>query len=615
MKIFAKGTMLGNPLLSSEVVTPVYIAPTMPPSYTQRSGADEKWGFLDFMVTEAGAAVNSSIGRVLVTNAPSPNAVYSMTGDTAGLAIVPDTGLIYVTNGSLLTVGIRTITVTATNLAGSASTTIRIAVVGTATNVIYIDPTAGDDSNTGTKPSQAIKTWAARTSKGSGTKTYAIRRGTVLDAAMVLANNETVRCYGDPALPAPKVITTSAFGLTGTDLVGATVQDVDISANQRAVHINRGTNFKAFRCVFRVPTDGTNRAPFYTTQLTGLVFRHNWVPANSYGDNVYCRGLKNAELAYNLLETPLGSTSDNMQITTERNALYPSSDVWIHHNTMVNVGGTSAKGNCVIEGCVRALVENNDFSGLYFCMSSVAAFNTIRNNRMAKATYSSNSFTMGIGSAYDTGEQSWYDNRLSSPGNRAFSISGTGEAAGAPLWSRYDLEINDNIGEGHTTFFHQNRLMSGYFQYNVGQNNVSNTVSGVTTVATGGDYTTRTVTPNFLNAGEGPVCLERARITGLVQEGQTVTVSEPVFAGAVSLQYQWRLNGKYIDGATDQSFTIPAGYGAQISDRVPTFATTGFPGGAAGELSCITRGVDAAGNVMIAPALFANDEAYMPIAA
>ncbi|WP_326894592.1 hypothetical protein U8P73_36265 (plasmid) [Rhizobium beringeri] len=259
-----------------------------------------------------------------------------------------------------------------------------------------------------------------------------------------------------------------------------------------------------------MPTDGINRQPFYTTQVTGLVLRHNWVPANSYGDNVYCRGLKNAEFAYNLLETPLGGAADNMQITSERNVLYPCSDVWIHHNTMVNVGGTSSKGNCVIEGCVRALVENNDFSGLYFCMSSVATFNTIRNNRMSKATYSSNSFTMGIGSAYDTGEQSWHDNRLSSPGNRAFSISGTGEASGAPLWSRYDLEINDNISVGHTTFFHQNRLMSGYFQYNVGQNNVSNTVSGVTTVATGGDYTTRTVTPNFLNAGEGPGCLEKA---------------------------------------------------------------------------------------------------------
>ncbi|WP_326894591.1 hypothetical protein U8P73_36260 (plasmid) [Rhizobium beringeri] len=117
-----------------------------------------------------------------------------------------------------------------------------------ATTVIYIDPTAGNDSNTGTKPSQAIKTWAARTSKGSGTKTYPIRRGTVLDAAMVLANNETVRRYGDPTLPAPKVSTTSAFGLSGTDLAGATVQDVDISAGQRAININRGTNFKAFRC-------------------------------------------------------------------------------------------------------------------------------------------------------------------------------------------------------------------------------------------------------------------------------------------------------------------------------------------------------------------------------
>ncbi|WP_326894590.1 hypothetical protein U8P73_36255 (plasmid) [Rhizobium beringeri] len=114
--------MLGNPLLSSEVVIPVYIAPTMPPSYTQRSGADEKWGFLDFMVTEADAAVNSAIGRVLVTNSPSPGALYTMTGETAGLAIVPDSGMIYVTNGSLLTVGIRTITITAINAVGSAST-------------------------------------------------------------------------------------------------------------------------------------------------------------------------------------------------------------------------------------------------------------------------------------------------------------------------------------------------------------------------------------------------------------------------------------------------------------------------------------------------------------
>ncbi len=64
--------------------------------------------------------------------------------------------------------------------------------------------------------------------------------------------------------------------------------------------------------MFRVPTDGTNRQPFYASLLTGLVFWHNWVRANSYGDNVYCSGLKNAELAYNLRSSALSIIFNTM---------------------------------------------------------------------------------------------------------------------------------------------------------------------------------------------------------------------------------------------------------------------------------------------------------------
>ncbi|AHC30559.1 PKD domain-containing protein [Rhizobium phage vB_RleS_L338C] len=353
-KIFASGIMLGNPKLSNEVIIPVYEAPVMPPSYTLWTGANNKYGFLGNMVTEANAPAGQFIGAVKAINHPNPAAVYSMSGQTAGLGILADTGLIYVVNGTLLAVGTRTITITATNSLGSSSTTLQIKVVGTATNVIYIDPLGGADANTGIKPSQAIKTWAGRSGKGSGTKTYLIKNGSNLVAAVTLANGETIGAYGDPSQPRAKITTTANFGVTGTSLNNATVKDLDITAAQRAIHISVGSNFDVRRCTFRVPTDGTNRAPFYTTGMTGLKLLHCWVPANSYGDNVYCRGLKNAEIAYNLLETPLGSTADNLQVTSERNSAYLCNDVWIHHNTMINMGGTSAKGNCVIEGCVRA---------------------------------------------------------------------------------------------------------------------------------------------------------------------------------------------------------------------------------------------------------------------
>lgn len=58
---------------------------------------------------------------------------------------------------------------------------------------------------------------------------------------------------------------------------------------------------------------------------------------------------------------------------------------------------------------------------------------------------------------------------------------------------------------------------------------------------------------------KGPIYVSAPVISGILAEGETVTVSDGTWKNDPTFTYQWYFDGEPIEGATDSTFEIPAG--------------------------------------------------------
>lgn len=592
-------------------ITVRYAAPIMPPSYTNWNGANEAFGYLGNMLVEANAANGTKIGRVLVVNDARPAPTYTISGDVAGLAINSSTGMISVADGSQLLAATRTITITATNPYGSASTTVQLPVVSVTANVWYVDAANGSDANAGNLPSLALKTAsAARPKQGT---VYWKRGGTWTDDSIALRTNGVHAAYGDPADAAPWINSPNVYGAApvivggnySTSVINTSVSDLKISGTERCFYHNgdgttNGTNaVKIIRCTFTGNTSTADSAKgVYLKSLThgAVTIRHCRVE-NYNGDGVYLVKCGSAsgeylnEIAYNFIDSPIGSGADCLQIANENDISIKSYDFWVHHNTMKNASANSQKGNAVLENTYRTLFEENDCEGRHFCLSSIGFNATVRYNRLTKSDLANDAAALVVGESNNFGKQRWVGNLLENNWV-ALGILGYNDPAGG--WNRYDMEIFFNTSRNNLRHYRQNRPASGRLQYNVGELNTNNAMvadaGNGQNIATGGDYTTYTMTPNYINSAAGPA-ISTPSISGIVQVGQTVSMPTG-YDG-----YFWCINDVPVDGAMSRTFVVPNGNPDNLN--VPVTMKSA-------RLSAFAIKTDASGNTSVAPATFAD---------
>ena len=585
--------------------------PLMPPSYQDWTDRNEAYGYLGNMRVAFNAATGTQIGRVLSLNHSTSIPRYGFSGEISGLEIDVVTGMIAISDNSFLARGKRVITVTATNALGSQSTTLEVAFVDVEKNVWYYDGIDGDDANPGNLPHKAFRSLDNMAGQ-PGTKYF--RRGSVWNEhGIVMTQSSRHFAYGDPAADQPWIDSPKINGAEpyprkksyATDLSEIYLQDLHISALERPLYFNGDGRSAAeksltvIRCSFSGNTPGKNRAGCYIRNLSfgGLVFRHNVIKDGVQGDGVYAvkigreDGQSLCEFRYNTFGMPAGRVADNLQITSERKPGQSSYDVWVSDNVFRNPSGSdSTKGNLVIEGVTRYLVENNECDGRYFCISSIGNYGTVRNNHLKNANLNKNSFGLGTGEADNYGNQRWFGNIVENSVN-AFSLSGYRDPEGG--WQRRDFEILFNTARENTNFYKQDRPVSGYFKYNIGQLNANNTIKSTGSglrIAMGGDYKTYETTPNYLGQAAGPT-LAVPHVAGRISVGQTVSLP----AGYDG--YFWLINDQIISADGSREFRIPSGNADNAN--VPAALK-------AARLSAVVIRTDASGNASSASALFAD---------
>jgi hypothetical protein len=232
----------------------------------------------------------------------------------------------------------------------------------------------------------------------------------------------------------------------------------------------------------------------------------------------------------------------------------------VSDNVFRNASGSdSTKGNLVIEGVTRYLVENNECDGRYFCISSIGNYGTVRNNHLKNANRNKNSFGLETGEADNYCDQRWFGNIVENSVN-SFSLSGYRDPEGG--WQRRDFEILFNTARENTNFYRQDRPVFGYFKYNIGQLKANNTIkctgSGLR-IAMRGDYKTYSLPAGY--------------------DG-----------------YFWLINDQIISADGSREFPIPSANADNAN----------VPAARAARLSAVVIRTDASGNASSASALFAD---------
>lgn len=550
-------------------------APVMPPSLDEwaEESVNGRFGYLACMVIGTEPKLGEDLGRILPINNPKPAVIYSLSGEgSAGVTIDVDTGMIEVIDQeAFATPGVRKLTITASNAAGESSVTVPFRVVERQDRHWFVDATSGSDDNDGQTPSRAFKTvdqagWARRNDWGDRATIYLKRGGVYISSTGIRIHSGTTwTAYGDPAEAQPHVVVEGSVGVYQDKReVNFRIEDIHLSAAVRCFEGRDADRLTLLRAKFSGSTsDAENGGAVYAHGYSNFRMLHCDVADGISGDGVYLRKLGLADrtsvnrILYCSFGVPRGGSSDNLQITSERKDGMECYDVEVAHCTFKQDDSTdSTKGNLVIEGCNGFLVQQNRFSGRYFCASILSDCGTVRDNWLAFANLDKNSFALGSGGQRHTRQQRWLLNTLVAS-TWGMSLSGFKDPDGG--WQRIDYEIHLNTFRGNTGMMKIDRPMSGAVRFNVAEFNGDATITrraAGRTIAEGDVYTNYIGQPNWFNTAVGPAVAASPTLTGDLMFGKTVRVEVPVIEGTET-SVIWLINDQPVSEPGSSELVVP----------------------------------------------------------
>lgn len=497
-------------------------------NYTDPRFSD-KWGHFNDMYL----GVTTPNGYILGTTVPpSQGRTFSVTGtDSSRFSINATTGELSLSNNSGLAEGTLNINIVASDLGSFAIT---IPVVSSSTSILFVDPTNGNDLNSGREPHLAKRTYDPAAL--SNPTIQCIKRGQILDlaVAMEFRNGTIFKGYGDPSLPKWGVRTEGGFinqfrnarkanGISAQGCSNVEIRDCNMlggSTIQRNVDAYNVTNIAIKRCYFTGNIDHANSSGFsVNNNSSNFVFKFNETSGSLYGDGGYITATNSYDIQFNIFRSPNGTAGDCLQISDEGNVDQRCFDGYIAYNiASFGTTTTSGKGCLVISGTDYVTVEHNFIPrGNYFGISTGAAHIIIRHNYCFESSLNTtNNNEYGIGFASDNPSLAIdiYDNYCIR-GARTISISENGS-----LWKRDDIFMQYNtialsnlvpvrITVANTCDMQKNIFCSGVSNttQSVGQGTTvsvnSGTISGFTSNGDGtGYFTTNTGVSSHAAVGD-----------------------------------------------------------------------------------------------------------------
>jgi hypothetical protein len=557
-----------------EDIAPAYVSDLMP-----------KWSDKFIKYTRMFVGVDTSNGFELGRIEPITGETMSITAaDIAAFSINPSTGMITLTDASLLTAaGTVNITVTG-SIRGNF--VIPIPVLDDDHKMFLFIANNGSDSNDGLQPHKPKLTPPTEgpfyASAASNSRVLCFRRGdTFVNYKGRSPRNGHYIAYGDPASAMPHIIAKPGELSIIDDInncSGCLVEELRLDCNGTAIravdfsNLNDADNstitgdYLSIRnCHGENNKADTNAALFYITPLaSGRAFVSHCTFAKVEGESLYFRNAgEGSVVMFNDFPPPASRAGDTMQMAR------PNSGVATGYVSMFNIHRNS-EDSASLKGAVASVTQDSLFygnvgQGKYFFHSLGGDFNVMFNQlcynnglRAGDPGYGDD-YALGVANEFDDQDSNIIIGNVSVGGSVGLIVS----SGGGKTNGRSDMVIRDNVIYNARKLIKWDQDGSGLAADNIGIDITGELedINAVRTDVPGTVYSDLTLTGNVGQTKVPDLPTVLPTVTGSAIPSETITCNAvaPV-GGTVTIQLY--LNWQPVSGQSStngtHSYNIPS---------------------------------------------------------
>jgi hypothetical protein len=379
----------------------------------------------------------------------------------------------------------------------------------------YFDAINGLDTNSGTDPDHAWQTITPAASVPQGS-VLLFKNGCTFPGQLAVIEGCS---YGSYWLGDKPIIGSGAqFGIVNQTIKGGSVVQNNLTfdglhfngSSDRLMEMIGASNITINNCewsnVGSTPIGpAANVNGFYGQFCTNVKITKCYFH-DITGDNIYSEAMAGFKIDSNKFDTPQGPAADGIQVGATKVG-NRSSDITITNNivNMRTLSTNSGKGGIIVQdvfangtllvnGVAKAAwIDSNIVVGLNYGIAVSGDDVLVTNNSVSQATQNSYSWGIGVGDSFVCNRHEYTNNNISNC-NRGIVL--TADAVG-PI-NRVDFNIHDNTILNCGQAYYQDQPGSGIVDNNTilnSQVKIQRVSQGLI-VATGGTYTTMTITPN-----------------------------------------------------------------------------------------------------------------------
>ncbi len=596
---------------------------SMPASYNDLAGINGYDGFMESLVVTLNTPIGYVLGKVPPKDGVFENPIWTLS-DPANFVEITQDGTMQL-KAAPPSAGNKVITVTCDSGGLVLTRQYVVKVINNADRNTIFFSNFGAFSSLGSDPHNPTSDISSH--MNSENKTYLFERGCHIQQALgfkVFRQGCVIGAYGDPSKPRPILQSahthcmTPAVDDTRYKICAAVIKDLDLRGEWRSGYLPYAHDVVWLRCMLGHNIDHPNSSGIHLGWTFGCkvmyceaegchgdaVYGHTCLPSkgikvinHNTGEQMYVGVNDYTEIGYGRFGVPAGKGADNIQFSHEGQESRKSWDIWVHHvSCYQNLTGTSLKGAFAVEGVKRMLVENSYFQGKYFGFAISGDNCTARNNVVEDTGLPDGHPDQDYSNCIGTGDDStsmdmdMYDNEINR-GRNGIGISSYGDDGGTAdtpsgYFERPDWYLAYNIVTDCTRSHRINRPWSGELTRNIFQNTPTGYVNSLgTTVSTLGDIHTQVVDFNISVPVKFDQILPNPTLSGTVAVGKSLQVIIPPEYTGVDMNFQWRLNGRPIAGATESLLWLTEAHKNTINENLPASMQ-------AAEISCIVLVTD-----------------------
>lgn len=610
----------------------------------------ERWTYLDYMYI----GVDTPNGYVLCgefwphdAGTQPASATFALSGtDAAKFSINSDSGAITLTDAaSVTTAGDLSVTVviSGTGTAVDGNYAITIPVVDDSSNVKFVSEN-GDDSNDGLQPHKPkLSPQNTFAEQGSATGLYTVlykRGGTFNDAYITTRNNRIIGGYGDISKVPAKIVSAAQASLpggtgnphlvenvrSGGSIVqneNITLRDLWLDGNDEAIRLIFLNNYQGSdTChIHRIIADNNlnnaNSSGIHIETLNGAPVRSRWcqVLSETKGDGYFVRDSDDIAVYCADIAPPGAGAADNVQVAYDGTSGQESNNVLFSHCIFRGEKGlSSTKGAVAIAGANQWLFDRCYMYGApYFATSAGGTKGTIRACYSPESEFSNNNrWAFGVGNEWPDAHDIDIADCYMGETRTGHLVSGYDAGYSSSLnrqlydirWRASTMYKNYRLGKATEAW---SGIWDDWVGIQIEQGTTFNITGNGANTATGGDYTTKTITN--ISAQDKLVRLPSTKpaMTGSFKDGTVVKVVLPSHGGHtanVSFCINHNLAGEIVGRTVAEQkqtgvaagstvyFVIPNDVNSITNDNMPNIDNL-----RTSCVSCEVRWQDSAGNL------------------